>query len=265
MRLRYILFSSILFGILLFGIVLIGPVAVSTVRAQDINFFASESGQQLSSRESLRLERFLSRVYPTIQLRRKARSYGKPILRKASYIIVTQGRKRFAVVGFSARWKEPAVNQLQVFRFDSDGPIQVWRSKPWEANYYGMKFEIVRSGYRNLILFEEGGIDEEQYGLAGIFTFTNAEQGVYLRDVTPQQPNITVHTDFSFRPLLGQGVHLLQQGDNAILVAREDTYSLVNGLTSQPTYYWKFNPKRWRFEPTTLDIPPLSASERNKN
>jgi hypothetical protein len=213
----------------------------------------------LTLRESQRIEHFLARVFPTRAMKRLERTADRPATRRATYAAITQEGTRFVVVGFAARWKESA-NVLAVYRLEDGGPNQVWRSKPWEASYYGVHIASAKAGARNVVLFEEGGLPGE-YGLASVFSFQNEKNGLIMHDLTPSLPWLLARTHFPFRPLYGQDISLTvdNDGKSILLSASDEAYKISGPASYRPVQTWKFNRSRDRFERIRVGKPAGSA------
>lgn len=244
-----------IFFLLLVATIAMGCVTSTTLRAQSIQFSydagkTEGSRQELAAREQRTLERFFTRVYPANQLRKELHASGRPLLRKAHYVVLTQGKTRYAVVDYTGRWKD-AASMLAIYRIGQEGPIEIWRSQPWQPSYYGSQFELAKAGTRALVLFKEGGIDDDQFSLSSAFTFYDAKKGIILRDVTPQLPDLQVRTEFPFHPLMARAVHLQQVGQSVYLNAKENIYLAEDGRTIEPSMQWKLDRTRNKFEVAT--------------
>ena len=232
-------------------LIAIGLVWCATpVLAQQVEFTqvaSSVSGEELhlSTREQQRIERFLSHVFPMKPMRRLEHVSGKPISRRAAYSIISQEGMKFILVGYSAKW-DNLVNVLAIYRMEDGGPNQVWRSKPWEGSYYALHFQTAKVGARNVVLFQEGGSDDE-FGLASIFSFQNTPKGLIVHDLTPSIPWLRAQTHFPLRPLYGQGVAMRMENDNLLLTASDQAYTVFNSIM-RPTRTWKYNSRRGHFE-----------------
>lgn len=223
-------------------------------RRQPVEFSVSEPGLgsskvTLSKKETQRLERYLSAVFPVRTMKRLEHVHEEPMLRRATYSLIEQDGRRFVLVGYTARWST-AVNVFAVYRIENGTPNQVWRSKPWEANYDRLAIQTAGAGKRNIVLFEEGGGIGE-FALASVFTFQNAKDGIIVSDLTPSLPWLLARTHFPFRPLYGESITLKLDESNQkdiLLTATDQTFQigLVNATHLERT--WKYSAKRNRFE-----------------
>ncbi len=227
----------------------------SAAKAQSVVFrritsSISDDSLTLSRREEIRVERFLKRVYPTVSMQHVARNHATPALRKASYDVVQLRGVRYALVAYVAEWNQPdaLVHDIAIYRFGADGPIQVWRSPAWIANYYGLTFETAATPSHMLILFKEGGLDPSGFSLSGVLSFRESDHGLVLHDLTPRLPYLYAVTHFPSRALYGKKV-VMQQGDRHEIILSASDEEFVGGeLPAGPTSYWHFNPRRGRFE-----------------
>jgi len=209
----------------------------SSVSGDDVN---------VSARERQRIERFLSAVFPTKAMRRLEHTSERPISRRASYSVIEQQGTKFVLAGYTARWDQ-IVNVLAIYRMEDGMPNQVWRSKPWEGSYYGLHFQTAKVGNKTVVLFQEGGNDND-FGLASVFTFQNDPKGAIIRDLTPSLPWLRAYTHFPMRPLYGQSIGLRMQGDDVLLSASDQEYTMFANVMRQ-SRTWKYNAKRGgRFE-----------------
>ncbi len=247
--LRTITFFSICAAILLTSF------ASGTLHAQQVQFSrvsSSVDGDEISItfRETQRIERFLTRMFPMRTMKHLEHTADKPTTRRATYSIISQQGKRFILAGYTARWNADPVNVLAIYRIEDGGPNQVWRSRPWEASYYGVHFWSAKIGARNVVLFQEGGA-AGQYGLASVFSFQNKEEGLVTNDLTPSLPYLRARTHFPFRPLFAQEIALRFDGaekQNLVLTASDEEYQMANASAFRPTTEWKYNRRMCRFE-----------------
>ncbi len=246
--------KTILIGLLAIGVIQFAPRSACAQKVQFTRVPSAVDGEEptLAPKEVRRIERFLAHVFPTRAMSKLEHTADRPSTRRATYAIVSQQGTRFVIAGFSARWKE-AANVLAVYRMEDDGPNQVWKSKAWEASYYGLHIWTQKAGAHNVVLFEEGGAAGE-YGLASVFSFQNEEKGLIMRDLTPSLPWLRARTHFPFRPLYGQDIFLTVEPDakssaaNIILSASDETYKITGPASYRPVTTWKFNRKYERFE-----------------
>lgn len=230
-------------------VILTGIGANVGAYAQRVQFTRVSGSEEIPSSESRRIERFLTHVFPLRQMKHLEHTSDKPVIERAVYSVVTQQAKRFVLAGFTARWGE-AVNVFGIYRIDSGSPNQVWRSKPWEASYYGLQITPIKTANHSLVLFQEGGIDA-QYSLASVFTFDNHERGVAVHDLTPSLPLLRARTHFPFRPLYGQRISLSEEAGakNSLLLSASDAlYSTEGAGSYRPETLWRYNARRDRFE-----------------
>jgi hypothetical protein len=213
------------------------------------------------AREAHRIERFLERVFPVRVMKHAARTMDAPVVRRVIYSVIAQQGRRFVLAGFTARWSE-AINVFAIYRMEDASPLskglgwpnQVWRSEPWEANYYGLHFWTARVGSRTIILLKEGGAENSftssAFSLASVFTFQNTDRGLYIRDLTPSLPMLRAYVRFPFRPLYGQDIALRLDNDrsNIYLSASDEEYHLDLSNPAPPSTLWKYNRLRARFE-----------------
>ncbi len=218
-----------------------------------INSSIEDEGTTFSIREQLRVERFLAHVFPIRVMKRFAvHEEGKETIergnaRHITYSVISQGGLRFILAGFTSRWNN-GVNVLAIYRIEDGWPNQVWRSRPWQGSYDGLRFSSAKIGSRNILLFQEGS-DPNEYGLAGVFSFENEPKGLILRDLTPSLPWLRASTRFPFRPLLAQHIALkLDEEKELILTASDEEYNMNQTTLVRPFRSWKYNKARSRFE-----------------
>ncbi len=236
-------------------------VSPKPARAQVIDFDrVSSPGVSMSDKSYHRIERFLTHVFPMRQMRRYARVPGNAPptqLRRVSYEVVSQDGINFVLAAYAVQWNVP-VNVLAIYRMEAGGPNQVWRSCPWEGSSGDLHFQSVPERDRNLILFQEGGNDDA-FGLASIFTFQNAPDGLFLRDLTPELPWLHARAHFPFRTLYGERISMRVEADgsptlknsdknNIVLSASDEEYNLSMSHLIRPGRSWKYNSLHNRFE-----------------
>ncbi|MFI5201159.1 MAG: hypothetical protein ACHQNE_02075 [Candidatus Kapaibacterium sp.] len=213
----------------------------------------------VTSREAWHIEHFLGAVFPVWQMRRCAceasdrpASYS-PDSRRVTYAFISQQGFRFVLVGYRAEWKDAegrktAVNELAIYRMDPAGPNQVWRSRPWPASYPELHFWTSKSGWKNVVLFQEGG-SEGEFGLASVFSFYNESKGLYIRDLTPSFPWLRARERFPFRSLYGQSISFrINDARELILSASDEPYNLGMSRIIRPGRLWRFNRTRGCFD-----------------
>jgi hypothetical protein len=235
-------------------LVLLGLQEVA--RAQAVQFTRlTESLESVAApvaaREAARYERFLTAVFPVKPMKRLEHVAENPVVRRVAYTVVEQQREKFIFAAFTARWRS-AVNVLAIYRV-SDGPIQVWRSSPWEATFYDNHLTTATVGLRTLVLFREGG-EPGSFGLGSVFAFKKHSKGVYLDDLTPHSSLMRVRTRFPFRPILAQDIGLRLEDDGKpfiMLSASDQEYVLAGNGRVRPANHWRFNRLRNRFESIT--------------
>ena len=230
---------------------LLGPKPTSAQQVQFTKLQAQSQGEgtEITAKESSRIERFLSRVFPTRAMKRFDHDHDKAIARRVSYAVVSQQGRRFVVAGFSGRWRD-AIDVLGIYRLEKTGPNQVWRSTPWQSNYYGWRFTNIDLGSKALLLLQEGA-EENNFGLASIISFQNAEKGLIIHDLTPSLPRLRAFTSFPFRPLYAQDIKLRMSDDTKpaiILSASDEEFELSSYNGVRPTTEWRYNRARSRFE-----------------
>lgn len=229
--------------------------------AQVIDFDrVSSPSVSLSEKSYHRIERFLAHVFPMRYMRRVAHvaANARPTsLRRVTYEVITQEDINFVLAGYSAQWNEP-INELAIYRMEPNGPNQVWRSRPWEGNSSDLHFLALPAHDRNVILFQEGG-NEGEFGLASVFTFKNAPDGLFLHDLTPELPWLHARAHFPFRTLYGEEISMRVEPDGSqslknsnknevILSASDEAYNLGMTRLVHPERSWKYNSLRNRFE-----------------
>jgi hypothetical protein len=235
----------------LFITVVLALSAAPLLRAQSVYFSQVSSAVNgddvaVSNRERQRIERFLSAVFPMKPMKRLEHTSDRPISRRASYSVISQDGTKFVLVGVTARW-EQTLNVLAIYRMEDGAPHQVWRSKPWEGSYYGLHFQTAKAGNKTVVLFQEGGADND-FGLASVFTFQNDPKGLIVRDLTPSLPWLRAYTHFPMRPLYGKAIALRMQNDDLLLDASDQDYNILAN-TMRQSRTWKYNAKRGgRFE-----------------
>ncbi|HET6401367.1 MAG TPA: hypothetical protein VFH95_08205 [Candidatus Kapabacteria bacterium] len=248
------------------------PLAVRAIQfSPDISDVA-DSVIRLSPREEWRVEHFLGAMFPVWQMRRCAREASGqsasylPVYRRVTYSVISQQGFRFVLVGYRAEWNDAgggtvAVNELAIYRMESTGPNQVWRSRPWQASYPELHFWTSKCGWRNVILFQDGGSDdrsstvddrsstEGEFGLASVFSFYNEPKGLYIRDLTPSFPWLRARERFPFRALYGQSISFrIDEARELILSASDEPYNIGMLRIVRPGRSWRFDPLRGRFE-----------------
>jgi hypothetical protein len=212
----------------------------------------------LTQREQARIERFLTHVFPTRQMRREAGCWDTPKSRHVTYSVISQEGLRFVLAGYNAEWKQDdkvkqSVNMLAIYRIEDGAPNQVWRGRPWMATYDGLQFSSAKAnaksrGEKNIVLFQEGG-SSGNFGLASVFSFHNELHGLIINDLTPSLPCLRASTRFPFRPLYGRQIGLRANvGDqrDLILSANDEQFKINNEELIAPHCAWKY--KRGRFE-----------------
>ena len=236
---------------------LIVLASAGTADAQSV-IFVPNSGLNsepvsLNRHEVQRIERFLARVYPVKAMKRAEHTSDRPLSRRVTYEVVSQGGTKFVLAGFTARWKN-RVNMLGIYRMEEDGPNQVWRSHPWIATYGALSFESVRANGKSVVLFREGGDDEERFGFAGVFTFRNEDAGLVVKDLTPYQPRLVARTSFPFHALYGLGIGFepVDEARGVVLKASIGRYERMDGGAIVPTMHWRFEHGRFAIERNVL-------------
>ncbi len=247
-------------------------------RGQSIQFSHPGGAESaLPERSARRIERFLAHQFPMRQMRRCAREAGErmepksALSRSVTYRVVSQDGLSFVLVGYSAEWNEP-VNELAIYRMEPDGPNQVWRSRPWEGCFSDLHFFTVAERDKNIVLFQEGG-SEGEFGLASVFTFTNAPQGLYLRDLTPELPWLRARAHFPFRALYAERISMRTIDNSSkhsgkgdiVLSASDEEYNLGMARLVRPGRSWKYNTAHNRFERmNTMYVPGLPEATSNR-
>ena len=223
---------------------------VSSIICRRIPSNVSDDSLTLNRAIRVRAERFIMRIYPTSAMRRASRSHESPLLRKASYDIVRLKGIRYAIVAYVAEFREPAlfVHDFAIYRYGKEGFVQVWRSVPWIANYYGLSFETAQTPNRVLVLFKEGGLDPSGFSLSGVLAFREVKNGFLLHDLTPRLPFVRALTQFPSRALYGKKVTLEEQPAHTILLSASDEAFAPEEDIHPVTNWWQFNNRRGRFE-----------------
>jgi hypothetical protein len=241
------------------------------IRAQTIHFERitsniSDDTLTLSHREEARIEHFLRRVYPKHSMERKVRPIASPLLQKARYDVVELQGMRYIVAGYVAEFAgDQFVHDIAIYRMEPQGPNQVWRSKPWIANYYGLNFESIKAGLKRagskmLLLFKEGGLDPTGFSISSIFSFSEGDSSFLLYNLTPKMPHLQAKANFPHRVLYGQKVNLEKSDDGSVILAASDDKFDENNEQAEPKSFWKFNPKRGRFLPIKSPIPDATMT-----
>ncbi len=268
--------------LVLFAVAATGRVRASEhngARSTEFSREASEvgvNGVRITPRETWRIEHFLGAVFPVWQMRRCAweaadrpASY-LPDSRRVTYAVISQQGFRFVLAGYHVEWRDAegrnvAVNELAIYRMEPAGPNQVWRSRPWRASYPELHFWTSKSGWRNVILFQEGGLLDDRssteggledrsstaggFGLASVFSFYNEPKGLYIRDLTPSFPLLRARGRFPFRSLYGQSISLrIDDSHDIILKASDEPYNLGMRRIVRTGRSWRFDPFRVRFQ-----------------
>ncbi len=255
--------------ILLFIVSVIAPIPIRAERLEPVQFsreFSAVDGSDLNMgwRETRSIQHFLGHVFPLRQMRRFegiSRPGGDPpatpVFKSIDYAMVEQQGYRFAIVHFQAAWDSgdaDATSVLAVYRIEPNGPNQVWRSEPWRTTYRGFHFQTAKSGWRNIVLFEEGG-QNEKFGLAGVFSFYNAPKGLYIRELTPALPRLRAVTRFPIRPMLARDIMLQGGGTNRELTLRASDEAFDRSLRERVRTIsrWIFNRRRDAFESSRIE------------
>jgi hypothetical protein len=207
----------------------------------------------LTRRETSRIERFLGKVFPTRSMQRVMHKHDKPVLRRGIYDVIYQYGQRYLVAAFMGRWdgtndRTLPIHVLAIYQLGDEGPNQVWRSRAWQANYYGMSLSSAEMGMKSVLLFKEGGVDASEFSIAGVFTFTNGEKGLYIHDLTPQLRMLRVRASFPFRPLFARDI-LLERNEfsiNTLQLSASDE-EFTNYALYQPTTHWRYDKRTGRF------------------
>lgn len=218
--------------------------------------FSAVTGRELNInwRETQRVEHFLRRVFPSREMYRFERrnegtqtAFSAPLVRQVEYAFIEQEGYRFILVHFhAARLGEAGTSVIAVYRLEPDGPNQVWKSPAWESTYHGFHFQTAKIGWRNIVLFKEGGA-EDHFGLAGIFSFHNAKNGLYLRVLTPQMPRLSAITRFPIRPMLARNISMDAGAMREIVLAASDE-AFLHSREVVTVHRWVFNDRRGVFE-----------------
>ncbi len=242
-------------------ILLLTTLAPGNARSQVIDFDRIDShAVPVPERTAHRIERFLAHVFPMRQIRRYAHIPGNQHptrLRRVTYEVIAQGGINFVLAGYSVQWYEP-INELAIYRMEPDGPNQIWRSRPWDGSSGDLHFQYAAMHDRNIILFQEGG-ENDEFGLASLFTFRDDSTGIALHDLTPTLPWLHARAYFPFRTLYGQHISMRleneaapsrknSENDNLLLTASDEQYNLGMSRLIRPNRSWKYNPTRARFE-----------------
>jgi hypothetical protein len=241
-------------------------VPSSGVRAQTVHFERitsniSDDTLTLGHREEARIEHFLRRVYPKHSMERKVRPIDAPLLQKARYDVVELQGMRYIVAGYVAEFAgDQFVHDIAIYRMEPQGPNQVWRSKPWIANYYGLNFETIESGSKMLLLFKEGGLDPSGFSISSIFSFAEGDSSFLIHNLTPKMPHLQARANFPHRVLYGQKVNLEESDDGSVILAASDDKFDESNEQIEPKSFWKFNPKRGRFYPIKSPIPDATMT-----
>jgi len=245
---------------------------VSSAQVTDFNRM-STPGASITEHTYRRIEHFLSHVFPIRQMRRYAHvtlGAHPDRLRHVTYKVVAQEGINFVLAGYSVQGNSP-INELAIYRIEPDGgPNQVWRSRPWEGASGDLHFQAVPIRDRNIVLFQEGG-NEGEFGLASVFTFRNAPEGLFLRDLTPELPWLRARDHFPFRTLYGEqismrladgGSHSMKNPEKqeVVLSASDEEYNLGMARLIRPARSWKYNMLHNRFERMKA-TPSLSEPE----
>ena len=229
---------------------------------------------RVTAREAWRIEHFLEAIFPVRQMRRYAWLGGRPaefpVSRQVTYAVISQQGIQFVLVGYRAEWKATearttAVNDLAIYRMEPSGPNQVWRSRPWQASYSALHFHAAKSGWRNVILFQDGSA-VEAFALASVFSFYNAPHGLLIRDLTPTFPWLRARERFPLRTIYGQDItfRLDGRGDLFLSASDEPYHPNSSGLIRQ-TQSWKFNKRRGTFDLSKLGVMTLSSKGSGGN
>jgi hypothetical protein len=239
-------------------LVLLLPIVAKAqhIQFERITSNITDDTLKLSHREEVRVERFLKRVYPTHSLERCILPRTTPLLRKARYDVVELQGMRYIIAGYVAEFEGGQLaHDLAIYRIEPQGPFQVWHTKSWRANYYGLNFETASPKGRIIVLFKEGGLDPSGFSLSGVFSFREGDTCFLHHDLTPRLPHLNAKTNFPGRALFGQKVTLQQTPDGDVILAASDQDFTVSNTLVTPTNFWKFNPKHIRFEPLKSEGP----------
>jgi hypothetical protein len=236
----------------------------------------SSPGVSVSEKSYHRIERFLTRMFPTRRMRRFAHVAGETRLtrlRQVTYEVITQEKINYVLAGYSAQWNEP-IHELAIYRVEPDGPNQVWRSRLWEGNASDLHFFAAPASGRNVVFFQEGGA-EGTFSLASVFTFKNAPSGLLLHDLTPELPWLRARAYFPFRTLYGEQISMRVEPDGSqtlknsdknevVLSASDEEFNLGMSQVIRPRRSWKYNSLRNRFE-RMKPAPAITGPEATNN
>ncbi|HEX5316511.1 MAG TPA: hypothetical protein VFX22_07670 [Candidatus Kapabacteria bacterium] len=238
----------------------------------------SGSEVHITPREERRIEHFLEAVFPERQMRRFAWLGGRtaefPVSRHVTYAVISQQGLQFVLVGYRAEWKageerEAAVNELAIYRMEPAGPNQVWRSRPWAANYSALHFRAAKSAWRTVILFQDGDQEGEhagEFALASVFSFYNTPTGLLIRDLTPTLPWLRAHERFPFRTIYGQDITFRINSDGELfLSASDEPYFQGKSTHIRQSRSWKFDNSRGRFDLSRFGMMTLSDRARHSS
>jgi hypothetical protein len=269
------IWNALFLALILFLLIAVGMPMEGHAQVIDFNRLDSH-GVSISEKSYRHIERFLTHVFPMQQMRRYARIPGNAHptrLRRVTYEVLTQGGVNFVLAGYAVQWNE-SVNELAIYRMEISGPNQVWRSRPWTGSSGDLHFQSVSDRDRNIILFQEGGAERE-FGLASVFTFRNAPDGLFLHDLTPSLPWLRANTHFPFHTLYAEQISMRAEDDGSanlknsekneiVLSASDEEYNLGMARLIRPERSWKYNSPHNRFEPMKA-TPSLEEPEATNN
>lgn len=251
-----------------------GPVSFAHTHVAPVEFIREAASVDLHSVpmshwEEWRVEHFLAYMFPVRELRRVAFEKNRdltfwPASRSVKYAVVEQQGYQFVLVNYRAKWQAAnsgtaMISLLAIYRIERGGPNQVWRSRPWLATYRDAHFLTAKSGWRNVVFYQEGG-NAGEFGLASVFTFYNKPAGLLLHDLTPTIPWLRAEARFPFRPLYGEEISMRRNAARELILRTHDeAFNLSMSQRVRPSRSWLFSRARDRFEP----LPVFSdATER---
>ncbi len=238
----------------LFFAPLVHGQSVQFTRPDESNFTA------LSSREELLVEKRLTAYFPINSLRRKAHGSGSAIAKRVTYDVVKQRGKKFIIAVFNGCWGD-YTSELWIFRLSNGSLTKLYHTRPWQGNYFGYTLNQAKFGKENLIMLREGGSEEKSFGLATIFTFSEADSSISLHDLTPKNENLTVNAKYPFRLLYGKGIRIYDFNGDVILRSG-DNYA--SATTSDGFDRWTFDKVKRRFLPMKTLSPTIEPTITSK-
>ena len=227
----------------------------------------------LTVNQQQNLERSLDNLFPVRTLHRivkaqeddyrfipmgskhKLASSPLPKQKRITYSVIKQHGKKYAVVIFTASWKNEA-SQMAICKIGSGGyPTSIYRTHSWHSNFSDSYHEIqtIPVGKENILLIKEGQMGKSSYVVSSVFSFRQVatnEAGKYycvINDLTPKMPRLKASAGFPLKTLYAQNVKLEKKADELTLQAGDEEYSWQKN--SSGLNFWKYDKTSRKFKP----------------